>query len=75
MKGVREMEKLIHPVQERDEALRLPVLQLELDYELMTLHDAIVKEDTSAIAQSKLLLLELRKEWLELQDNEKRIRK
>ncbi|MCM2674863.1 hypothetical protein [Alkalicoccobacillus plakortidis] len=61
------MEKVIHTVQVKDEALRLPVLRLELDYELMTLHDAIVNEDTSAIEKSKVCLNQLREEWIQLQ--------
>ncbi|TSB45298.1 hypothetical protein [Alkalicoccobacillus porphyridii] len=60
------MEKVIHPVQQKDEMTRLPVLRLELDYELMTLHDAMVNQDTSAIKRSKLCLARLREEWIQL---------
>jgi hypothetical protein len=46
---------------------RIPVLRLELDYELMTLQDALQSRDHEAIKTSKERLLELRHEMLLLE--------
>ncbi|WP_240417423.1 hypothetical protein [Paenibacillus periandrae] len=46
---------------------RIPVLRMELDYELMSLQDALQAKDTEAIHTSKERLLELRHEMLQLE--------
>jgi hypothetical protein len=46
---------------------RIPVLRLELDYELATLSDAIQNQDEGAIAISKMKLSQLRQEMLLLE--------
>lgn len=45
---------------------RLSVLRLEIDYQLMTLHDALLAEDIELIQYSKKLLNDYRLEWLQL---------
>ncbi|GAF14649.1 hypothetical protein JCM19046_964 [Bacillus sp. JCM 19046] len=45
---------------------RLSVLRLEIDYQLMSLHDALLAEDIEAIQFSKKLLNDYRLEWLHL---------
>jgi hypothetical protein len=46
---------------------RIPVLRLELDYELMTLQDALRDKDTDRVKSSKERLLELRHEMVLLE--------
>ncbi|MCU6795202.1 MULTISPECIES: hypothetical protein [Paenibacillus] len=46
---------------------RIPVLRMELDYELMSLQDALQAKDSEAIHTSKERLLELRHEMLQLE--------
>ncbi|MEK3722032.1 hypothetical protein [Paenibacillus sp. FSL H8-0034] len=46
---------------------RIPVLRMELDYELMSLQDALQAKDSEAIHISKERLLELRHEMLQLE--------
>ncbi|OXM85915.1 hypothetical protein [Paenibacillus rigui] len=46
---------------------RIPVLRLELDYELATLHDALNLGDVDAVKTSKERLMELRHEMLQLE--------
>jgi hypothetical protein len=46
---------------------RIPVLRMELDYELMTLQDALQSKDSEVIKTSKERLLELRHEMLLLE--------
>lgn len=46
---------------------RIPVLRLELDYELATLHEALLSGNAAAVAASKAKLEELRQEMLKLE--------
>lgn len=46
---------------------RIPVLRLEIDYELAVLHDAMQMGDQAAIEASKRRLEELRREMLQLE--------
>lgn len=46
---------------------RVPVLRLELDYELMCMHDALKSGDQAAIQECKAKLEELRREMLTLE--------
>lgn len=46
---------------------RIPVLRMELDYELSTLSDALRAGDAAAIKRSKERLMELRHEMLQLE--------
>ncbi|CDQ40252.1 MULTISPECIES: hypothetical protein [Virgibacillus] len=51
----------------RKEALeKLPVIRMEIDYELVTLYDAMKNEDTVGIIKSKERLKQLRRQWLEI---------
>lgn len=45
---------------------KLPVIQMEIDYELLTLHDALREKNQLEIKQSKDRLKRLRLEWLQL---------
>lgn len=46
---------------------RIPVLRMELDYELMRLHDAMISEDQATIQECTSKLEELRREMLMLE--------
>jgi hypothetical protein len=46
---------------------RIPVLRLELDYELASLHEALEVGDREAVEASKRKLTELRQEMLLLE--------
>ncbi|AOM83313.1 hypothetical protein [Salisediminibacterium beveridgei] len=61
------MEKVIQTLRRKDGENRIPVLKLEIDYELQTLYDAIVAEETFQVEESKSKLSELRNEWLRLE--------
>lgn len=47
------MEKVIHTIKRTDGEKRIKVLRLEIDYELATLHDAIVVGDFLKVNQCK----------------------
>ncbi|WP_062048477.1 hypothetical protein [Bacillus sp. JCM 19034] len=59
------MEQLMNTLKQNDGRERIPVLRLELDYELVTLHDAMVNEDLVAINNAKNRLRQLRAELIE----------
>lgn len=45
---------------------KLPVIRMEIDYELVTLYDAMKNDDKVTIIKSKERLNQLRKQLLEL---------
>src|SRR5699024_12112193 len=48
----------------------LPVIRMEIDYELATLYDAMQTWDTVQMIKSKQRLKQLRHQWLEAQRSE-----
>ncbi|WP_054710038.1 hypothetical protein [Bacillus sp. JCM 19041] len=60
------MKQVLTSHQSYESENRLSVLRLEIDYELMALHDALLAEDILAIKKSKKLLNQYRQEWLGL---------
>lgn len=61
------MEQVIQALKRTDAEKRIPVLLMEIDYELSNLHEAILEEDLDKIEQCKNKLSELRKEMLLLE--------
>ena len=61
------MDQVIAALKRKDAEERIPVLRLELDYELATLHDALKAQDRSQIRRSKERLKQLRREMLLLE--------
>ncbi len=61
------MEKVIQTLKRRDGEKRIPVLKLEIDYELQTLFDAIQANEEEQVMDSKVKLDSLRSEWLRLE--------
>lgn len=61
------MDQVIAALKRRDLEERIPVLRLELDYELATLFDAMIAEDNAQMKQSKERLQQLRREMLLLE--------
>ncbi|WP_048602615.1 hypothetical protein [Rubeoparvulum massiliense] len=61
------MEQLLEVLNRYDAEERIPVIRIELDYELATLHEAIQCGDLEAIERAKLRLEELRREMLLLE--------
>ncbi|WP_432354838.1 hypothetical protein [Sporosarcina sp. A2] len=57
------MKQVVHVIRKADvEKEFLKVLNLELDYELATLHDALEQEDSKQIGKSKKRLSEIHSE-------------
>ncbi|ASI35865.1 MULTISPECIES: hypothetical protein [Exiguobacterium] len=61
------MKQVIEAYKRKDAEKRIPVLRLEIDYELATLHDAIVESDAEAVGASKERLEKYRQEMVLLE--------
>ena len=61
------VKQVIEAYKRKDAEKRIPVLRLEIDYELATLHDAIVASDTEAMGASKERLEKYRQEMVRLE--------
>ncbi|MCD8500611.1 MAG: hypothetical protein LRY71_01675 [Bacillaceae bacterium] len=61
------MEQVIQTFKRRDAEKRIPVLRLEIDYELATLHDALGANDKEAIKACKEKLEFFRQELIRLE--------
>jgi len=61
------MEQVIQVFNRNDAERRIPVLRLEIDYELATLHDALLAEDIKTIQTCKQRLEVLRQELIRLE--------
>lgn len=59
------MKRVMEALRRREAEERLPVIRLEIDYELMTLYDAMMEEDEEQIDNSKQRLNELRTELIQ----------
>jgi hypothetical protein len=61
------VEEVIRAYRCRDAEERIPILQMELDYELAKLHEALKNRNYHKIDQCKARLEEIRKEMLILE--------
>lgn len=61
------MRQVINALKRTDAEKRIPVLRLELDYELATLFDAMTINDNDAMIESKKKLEVLRLELIRLE--------
>ncbi|WP_026771408.1 hypothetical protein [Sediminibacillus sp. JSM 1682029] len=60
------MKYVMEAIKKREAEEKLPAIKLEIDYELITLYDAMKSEDEKAMDNSKQRLNELRREMLAL---------
>ncbi len=62
-----EMKQVMNTLKRTDAERRIPVLKLEIDYELATLFDALKAKDQKQINESKRKLERLRLELVRLE--------
>lgn len=60
-------DQVLAALKRKDSEMRIPYVRLAVDYELLTLYDAIQADDTTQIEQSKAILNELRREFIMLE--------
>ncbi|GAE29920.1 hypothetical protein [Halalkalibacter hemicellulosilyticus] len=59
------MEQVMNTLKRKDGRDRIPVLRLEIDYELVTLHDAMATENLDEMKAAKSRLRRLHAELVE----------
>jgi hypothetical protein len=62
------LKYILEEVRRQDEMERIPVIRMEIDYELLTLYDALQADDNVQIIKSKERLKQLRKQLLNILD-------
>ncbi|MDM8100855.1 MULTISPECIES: hypothetical protein [Oceanobacillus] len=62
------MKYVMEALRRKEAEERLPVIKLEIDYELATLYDAMQEKDTVQIIKSKERLKQLSEQWISLID-------
>jgi hypothetical protein len=61
------LKYILEEVRRQEEKEKIPVVKMEIDYELLTLYDALQEQDRVQIIKSKERLKHLRMKLLELQ--------
>ncbi|TCP30516.1 hypothetical protein EV207_10545 [Scopulibacillus darangshiensis] len=61
------MKQVIQTLKRTDAEKRIPVVRMEIDYELATLHDAMIEDNAAEIKACKVRLEKLRQEMLRLE--------
>jgi hypothetical protein len=56
----REMRDVVEALRRREAEEKVPAIRLEIDYQLVTLHDAMQEEDKAVIEATKARLYMLR---------------
>ncbi|MBC5635829.1 hypothetical protein H8S33_03215 [Ornithinibacillus sp. BX22] len=62
------MKYILEEVRRLEEKEKIPIIKMEIDYELLTLYDALQENDKVQIIKSKERLKQLRENLLELLD-------
>lgn len=65
------MEQVMDGFRRKEPKVEIPVLRLEIDYELATLHDAMLEEDAITIEKTKQRLKQLSEQLMALEAHEK----
>ncbi|HLS35179.1 MAG TPA: hypothetical protein VK061_02960 [Bacillota bacterium] len=60
------MKNVMDVIHKKKAKEKLPILKLEIDYELLTLYDAMQVKDDLQIKRSKKRLHELRLKWMDI---------
>lgn len=65
--GVNLLKYVMEVLRQKEAEEKIPVIRMEIDYELVTLHDAIKAEDTVEIIKTKERLRHLTHQLLTIQ--------
>lgn len=65
-----KLKYVMEALRRKEAQEKLPVIRMEIDYELVTLHDALQAKDSVQIIKTKERLEQLRRQWLEIESNE-----
>ncbi|MFD2043967.1 hypothetical protein ACFSTA_05355 [Ornithinibacillus salinisoli] len=62
------MKYVLETLRLEEEREKLPVIRMEIDYELLTLYDALQADDTVLIIKTKERLEQLRRQLIKLEN-------
>ncbi|MBP2077901.1 hypothetical protein [Oceanobacillus polygoni] len=62
------MKYVMEALRRKEAEERLPVIRMEIDYELVTLYDAMQAKDTVSMIKAKERLEDLRKQMLQIEN-------
>jgi hypothetical protein len=65
---VNQVKYVMEALRRKEAEEKLPVIRMEIDYELVTLHDALKAEDKVQIIKSKEKLKQLREQLLKIEN-------
>ncbi|MBM7598730.1 hypothetical protein JOC34_001087 [Virgibacillus halotolerans] len=65
-----ELKYVMEALRRKEAEEQLPVIRMEIDYELVTLFDALQANNTVDIIKTKERLEQLRLQWLEIENDE-----
>lgn len=64
------MKYVMEALRRKEAEEKLPVIRMEIDYELVTLYDALQANNAVDIIKTKERLEQLRLQWLEIENDE-----
>ncbi len=67
-KEVAKLKYVMEALRRKEAEERLPVIRMEIDYELVTLYDAMQANDKVSIIKAKERLEDLRKQMLQIEN-------
>ncbi len=70
LKGSGGMKYVMEALRRQEAKEKIPVIRMEIDYELVTLYDALQADDHVQVIKSKERLKQLRKQMIEIENEE-----
>ncbi|WP_163970789.1 hypothetical protein [Oceanobacillus halotolerans] len=64
------MKYVMEALRRQEAKEKIPVIRMEIDYELVTLYDALQADDHVQVIKSKERLKQLRKQMIEIENEE-----
>ncbi|AVQ98914.1 hypothetical protein ACTWPF_11595 [Oceanobacillus sp. M65] len=64
------MKYVMEALRRKEAQEKLPVIRMEIDYELVSLYDALQAEDTVEVIKAKEKLEQLRKQLIQIENDE-----
>ncbi len=67
---MKEVKYVMEALRRKEAQEKLPVIRMEIDYELVSLYDALQAEDTVEVIKAKEKLEQLRKQLIQIENDE-----
>lgn len=67
---MEEVKYVMEALRRKEAQEKLPVIRMEIDYELVSLYDALKAEDTVEVIKAKEKLKQLRKQLIQIENDE-----